>query len=141
VLIGNIDEQRKQDVESRHANIRFLGLKLQMQLPAYLHFASVCVIPFKNDNITKYVNPLKVYEYLAMGKPVVSAGLVEVASIPGVVSVADAAHFSAAVREALTAPMDTKSVCAFVEANSWTARVRQFCACLESSPPPSRRTT
>ena len=60
-------------------NVTFVGIKPQSQLPTYIRHASCCLIPFTMDSVTEFVNPLKVYEYLAMARPVVSSALPELA--------------------------------------------------------------
>lgn len=65
-------------------NINFLGLKKQTELPAYLEHSDVAIIPFKNDEIGKYVSPLKVFEYISMGKKVVSTLLPDIQGYPNV---------------------------------------------------------
>jgi GT2 family glycosyltransferase/glycosyltransferase involved in cell wall biosynthesis len=46
-------------------------------LPAYLHSFDVCLIPFRRLPLTDSTNPVKFYEYLSAGKPVVSVSLPE----------------------------------------------------------------
>jgi len=53
-------------------NIYFLGTKPHPQLPGYLQYADVGLIPFKNVDRLEY--PLKFYEYIACGLPVISVG-------------------------------------------------------------------
>ncbi|MED0681022.1 glycosyltransferase [Aneurinibacillus thermoaerophilus] len=71
-------------VKKLPSNIHFLGLKPQQQLPAYLYYSDVAVLPFKNDHIGKYVSPLKIFEYIAMNKPVISTELPDVKGYPNV---------------------------------------------------------
>ncbi|MCX5744579.1 MAG: glycosyltransferase [Proteobacteria bacterium] len=102
----------------------FLGPKPQRELPAYLHHAHVCIIPFRADcAITKYVNPLKVYEYLAMGRPVVASGMDDLIDMPGVTLSESSEDFGRAIRAAIAAPFNTAEVAGFIERNSWIARV------------------
>lgn len=74
VLIG--PERMAKDRLKPRSNIHLLGKRLYKELPAYLHNADVGIIPF---NVKDYpqlinnVNPLKLYEYMAAGLPVVSA--------------------------------------------------------------------
>ncbi len=65
-------------------NIRYIGHKPHGELPAYLLHSTACIVPFRINPITIATNPIKVYEYLASGKPVVSTDLPEVRRIPGV---------------------------------------------------------
>ncbi len=53
-------------------NVHFLGLKAQAALPAYLAHSDVTLLPWKVAPITEATSPLKVYESLAMRKPVVA---------------------------------------------------------------------
>lgn len=53
-------------------NVRFLGLKPHDQLPRYIACFDVCLNLFANSDLSKDVSPLKFYEYLATGKPIVS---------------------------------------------------------------------
>jgi len=62
----------------RHPNITSVGFKKYEVVPKYLAYMDVCLIPFKINKLTLAVNPIKLYEYLAAGKPVVSTALPEV---------------------------------------------------------------
>jgi glycosyltransferase involved in cell wall biosynthesis len=56
-------------------NVHFLGLKPQIDLPAYVQRFDVGLIPFKVTDTTHAVSPLKAYEYLASGVPVAAPPL------------------------------------------------------------------
>ena len=62
-------------VKKMPKNIHFLGLKKQTDLPSYLQYSDYAILPFKPDEIGKYVSPLKIFEYIAMNKPVISTKL------------------------------------------------------------------
>lgn len=53
-------------------NCHFLGLKPNEQLPAYIRQFDACLNLFATGDLSKDVSPLKFYEYLATGKPIVS---------------------------------------------------------------------
>lgn len=59
------------------ANVHFLGEKPYIDLPGYLAYFDVCTIPFKIIPLTLATNPVKFYEYLSSGKPIVSIELPE----------------------------------------------------------------
>jgi len=59
------------------ANVHLLGEQPYQVLPTYLHAFDVCIIPFKLTPLTEATNPVKFYEYLCAGKPVVSTPLPE----------------------------------------------------------------
>jgi len=54
------------------SNIYILGGRNYNMLPGYLKNADVGIIPFKKSFLTETVNPIKLYEYMACGLPVVS---------------------------------------------------------------------
>jgi len=72
-------------------NMHFLGRRPYEDLPAYCRCFDVGLIPFKINELTKAVNPIKLREYLAAGLPVVSTPLPEVAACGSSVRVADTA--------------------------------------------------
>lgn len=56
-------------------NVFFLGVKQHLNLRSYIYFFDVGIIPFKVDDLTNCVDPIKLYEYCAMGIPVVATNL------------------------------------------------------------------
>lgn len=58
-------------------NMVFLPPKTIEQLPAYLQFFDCCIIPFACNTLTKSIYPLKLNEYMAAGKPVVTTAFSE----------------------------------------------------------------
>ena len=74
VFVGPVEKSGRAGVEllKSLANTYFLGAKARQAIPAYVTNFDVCINPFKVDNVSRAVSPLKVYEYLACGKPVVS---------------------------------------------------------------------
>jgi len=59
----------------------FLGERPYSELPKYLYDFNVCLIPFKNTQLIHATHPVKIYEYLAAGKPVVTTNLDELKPI------------------------------------------------------------
>lgn len=64
-------------------NIYKLGYKNYDMLPQYLFQSKVAIIPFKVNNLTAAVTPLKLYEYLASGTPVVTTILPDIIGLAG----------------------------------------------------------
>ena len=60
-----------------YPNMLFVGAKRLSELPAYLYHSHCAIIPFKCDELTMSIYPLKVNEYLAAGLPVVSTSFSE----------------------------------------------------------------
>lgn len=60
-----------------YPNIRFLGSRKLDQLPAYLQYMDAAIIPFLKNNLTGGIYPLKINEYLAAGRSVVTTNFSE----------------------------------------------------------------
>jgi hypothetical protein len=75
LLVGPVNSGL--DKLKRFPNIVMVGAKDYQILPNYLAFMDVCLVPFKINKLTVASNPIKIYEYLAAGKPVVSTALPE----------------------------------------------------------------
>ncbi len=58
---------------SAQRNVYFLGGKSVNELAVYPQHFDVCIMPYRLDDYTKYIYPLKLHEYLAGGKPIVGA--------------------------------------------------------------------
>ena len=58
-------------------NIHYLGRKDYEILPQYLQHFDVCIIPFKVTSMIEACNPIKMYEYLCSGKPVIATNMPE----------------------------------------------------------------
>jgi hypothetical protein len=104
-------------------NLHFLGLKAQNTLPAYLAHADVAMIPWKTNEITRATSPLKVYEYIAMHKPVVAPDLPTLDGIPGVHLARDRQTFIEQLVSLRSANVPTQQIERFVQQNDWKARV------------------
>lgn len=74
VLIGPVQNRRIINELRCHLlnNISYLGRIDHIDIPGFMQAADVCIIPHVKNKFTVSMNPLKVYEYLAAGKPVVS---------------------------------------------------------------------
>jgi glycosyltransferase involved in cell wall biosynthesis len=78
VFIGEEREGQRNEVIKRLyklKNVHMLGHKNYSQLPNYLAFASVGIIPAVKNTYTTNMFPMKFYEYLASGLPVVTTEL------------------------------------------------------------------
>lgn len=69
-------------------NVTFLGMKAVHELAHYPQHFDVCVMPYRENDYTKYIYPLKLNEYLASGRPVVSIPLPALAGFERHVTVA-----------------------------------------------------
>jgi len=76
VLIGDVFVGDLAGLD-RLPNVHLLGRKPYAQMPQYLYHFDVCIIPFRLYNVTHAVDPVKFYEFISAGKPVVAVPLLE----------------------------------------------------------------
>jgi UDP-galactopyranose mutase len=104
-------------------NCHYLGARTYAELPAWLQHADAGLIPFQRTPLTAGVDPVKLYEYLAAGLPVVatpfSTELAAVAAAGGLSLAADAASFAAALSAQLAAAPSPARLRALAEPRRW----------------------
>lgn len=133
VLVGgaNVDVAQLQ-----HPRVRILGRVPYEKIPGYLSAFDVCLAPFRVNRLTIAVNPIKLREYLAAGRPVVATDLPEMRPYADVVElVADPSDFPAAVQRVLHRGDDADAVArrrARVADASWDAIADRIGALLQS---------
>ena len=118
----------------KRENVRWIGPRDYHLLPGYLALFDVATIPFQINDITTATSPLKLYEYFAGGKPVVTTPMPECQAYSEVSIAGDAEEFSAALdrtRERGKDPGFRERLRALGRANSWEARVDSVLAALE----------
>jgi len=106
-------------------NVHLLGEKPYAALPGYLHGFSVACIPFRNTPLTRATNPLKFYEYLSAGKPVVAVTLPELEPYRRYFYPVDSpGEFVTRVEDALSegSQETVQARIAFARENTWEAR-------------------
>jgi glycosyltransferase involved in cell wall biosynthesis len=117
------------------ANIRLEGAVPYQNLPEVVATADLFILPYVLSELAKSINPIKLKEYLACGRPVVATALPEVQKLAGLVAVArDQAHFVEMTRAAAAQrlPVDRQAVQAFVAAESWHAKAVAFGSYIEA---------
>jgi glycosyltransferase involved in cell wall biosynthesis len=119
----------------RRPNVHLLGQRTYQQLPSYLAGWDVALLPFAQNDSTRYISPTKTPEYLAAGKPVVSTPIRDVVrpyGERGLVHIADGVDpFVAAIEAAIAEPPDARIAAAdrFLQSMSWQGtweRMRQL---------------
>jgi glycosyltransferase involved in cell wall biosynthesis len=113
-------------------NLHFLGLKPQAYLPGYLAHADIGILPWRVCAITQATSPLKIYEYLAMGKPVVAPTLNPLRNVPHVLLADSPEDFLSKVRQAQPLHLHDKKLRDFLADNSWESRIDSLSRALEA---------
>jgi len=129
LMIGPVD---RLTLPKHLPNLHFPGEKSYEDVPAYIDNMDVCLIPFVVNELTHTVNPVKVYEYLARGKPVVATDTLAMRGFAHVCCVAqNREHFLAGIDEALqensaNRDMRFEQRVRLAEANTWDHRIQKL---------------
>ncbi len=109
-------------------NVYFLGLRPNEALPAYLAQFAVCLNLFTDSALSQDVSPLKFYEYLATGKPIVSTPQpLQVLPYEGLIHIARSAEeFITACAAAAQGDSLTDARMAEGRRCAWDARVAEM---------------
>jgi len=125
VMIGQVFGRDISQLEAL-PNVFFLGNKQYADIPHYLHHFDVCTIPFLINQVTKATDPVKLYEYFSLGKPVVATAMAELQQCADLLYIAAnpeefASSLDAAIGET-DASLPQRRV-AFSKENTWGQRV------------------
>ena len=110
-------------------NTYFLGQQPYADIPRYLAHCDVALIPFRQNSLTQFVNPLKLLEYMAAGLPVISTPLPHLTTFDDLVHCARTSdEFVEQVGRALRnfSPEARARCIAVAQENSWDRRAEQF---------------
>ncbi|MDH4029066.1 MAG: glycosyltransferase, partial [Nitrospirota bacterium] len=129
IMIGQIGEgQSETSIDLlRKPNIHFLGTRPYQSLPDYLRGIDVAVLPNRLNDYTASMFPMKFFEYLSAGKPVVSTDLPALRSYSDVCSIAETPEaFTQAIARILNGKSpDMNLRLKTARENTWEARMEQ----------------
>ena len=66
-----------------HDRIIYLGLRKHKELLAYMKKANALIMPFIVNDLIKSVNPVKLYEYISSGRPIITCSYEEIEQFNG----------------------------------------------------------
>ncbi|MBW6518669.1 MAG: glycosyltransferase [ANME-2 cluster archaeon] len=124
LLIGPVHPEQLSNISAlkKYENIHVIGARSYNDLPNYISQFDVAIIPFKVNDLTNYVNPVKLYEYLASDKTVVSTSLPDIFEYEDIVYIAqDHDTFIRAIEKALNNNKKRNYV-DFLINNTWDKR-------------------
>lgn len=106
-------------------NLAFLGPVDYKQLPGYACWFDVSMIPFRINEITESTSPIKLFEYMALGHPIVTTDMPECRKYKSVLIGKSVAHFIEQLDHALGLREDSAYLQILREEakdNSWAAK-------------------
>jgi glycosyltransferase involved in cell wall biosynthesis len=77
VMVGPLDFAFRIDALKGIPNLFWPGRKEYAEMPCYINAFDVCIIPFLATKVAETTNPVKIFEYFALGKPVVASPMHE----------------------------------------------------------------
>lgn len=126
-------------------NVLFTGLAAYADLPPLLHAADVLFIPYSINAATRHVSPLKFFEYLGTGKPIVATPLPSLKSYKDLAMIApqskdapaSAEAFIEGIERALRQPSSgdegTRRRIEEARRHTWSQRLEEMCAILDTA--------
>ncbi|MFH1420019.1 MAG: glycosyltransferase [Planctomycetota bacterium] len=128
LLIGPVGERSGPERLRGITNIRLLGPRPYDCVPGYVQAFDVCWVPFKQTGVAMAADPVKVYEYLALGKPVVATPVGDLATFGDVVRLGRRPEeIAELLRVAVgTGEAGREERIAFARRNSWNDRATAY---------------
>jgi glycosyltransferase involved in cell wall biosynthesis len=111
IMVGPLDFDFRNAHLRTMPNLRWIGRRDYGEMPRYINAFDVCLIPFLAGKVSQTTNPVKVFEYFALGKPVVSTPMHELLPFRnnGLLRLAGGREeFATALRDSLAEPTGEK---------------------------------
>jgi len=139
VLVGPVritDEEGQRALETLRSlsHVHLLGRKSVEEVPRYIAACDVCLLPYRINEWTRNIDSLKLYEYLACGKPVVATDLPAAQRFSEVVRIATGeVEFLASMNAALKedSPVLQAKRRRVAAQHTWEQRVESISAAIE----------
>ncbi len=134
--VGPGDPSTDVSMLAAEPNLHLLGARTYEQLPSVLRGADAGLIPYARNQLTTSIFPMKVYEYLAAGLPVVATPLPSLAEVEELAMAPDAVGIAELLDRALASdtPQHRAERSRAASAHSWGARIEQIAAALNALP-------
>lgn len=128
VIVGPV----KTDINNllNYSNIVFLGEVEYDMVPYYIKSFDICMLPFKINRLTENANPIKIYEYFSLGKPVISTHLSELDKYSEYLYIAEDNHdFVEGIKHLVSTKDNPKMIqkrISLAENNSWSSKAEKI---------------
>lgn len=118
---------------SSRNNIINFGKVPHDELPNRAVHWNAALVPFRSSILSKSVDPIKIYEYLALGLPVVVSGIPHLSKMPYVFVADEYVDFDKKLVTAVNTPINPDIIRDFLVNNNWDQRVSVFLNTVKSS--------
>lgn len=140
VFVGALlheDLRDRLDALGSRPNVHFLGAKPTPELSRYPQHFDVCLMPYVNDGYTRYIFPLKLFEYLASGRPAVGTPIRSLVEFSHMIGLAESpeewsTEIAAALEPAAMAPERVKARRQLARRHDWDVHAARIEGLIES---------
>ncbi len=127
ILLGPVFDAVRDDLEhvaAGHENVHHLGTMPYAELGRYLAAMDVCIVPLETNELMRLADPNKLYEYAAVGRPIVTLRhSSDLDALGGFIHVAATKEeFIESIRRALSSEPKRAELREFARRNSWQSR-------------------
>lgn len=132
-IIGPVNPSVKERIANiKEKNISFPGPIEHHLVPQYINDSDVMMMPFLLNDVIEYVDPVKVYEYLYMKRPVVTSYWEELKQFEGLVNFYKNGDFEKVMDKAIKSEFkETDKYKKLIKESSWENRLKDFIAIIE----------
>lgn len=111
-----------------HSNIILLGTVPHSEVIDYIYSSNIMLLPFKVNDLTEAVDPVKLYEYLSMNKPIISAYWSELDKLKcdNLLFYENYQEFEKCVMEFHERKISGTLNNSFIERHNWQSRVLEY---------------
>lgn len=107
------------------SNVKYLGTINKELLPEIIDTFDICLYPFKKNDFLDTIDPVKIYEYLALNKPVLAVNSEEMEKFNGLIETYDNyEELEIKLNKVFKSPFKEEERKAFIQQNSWFSRVK-----------------
>ncbi|HEY2718671.1 MAG TPA: glycosyltransferase [Solirubrobacteraceae bacterium] len=126
--VGPGDPRTDVSVLRAEPNVHLLGARDYSELPDILRGADVGLVPYARNPLTDSIFPMKIYEYLAAGLPVLATQLPSLAGVEDLRTAPDAAQLAIELDEVLAAdsPEQRSARAERARSHSWDQRLQEI---------------
>ncbi len=129
VLAGPVWQNFTKKKLRKYSNIHFLGLIKHPDIPSLYNGFDCGIIPYKTNDFIKSIDPMKIYEYLAAGLPIVSTPISGLERFSNLIGFADSPeNFNNAVNYSLNLDKNEikRQAWPILEQNTWDIRIGEM---------------
>ncbi|MFH1613173.1 MAG: hypothetical protein ABIB46_05575, partial [bacterium] len=136
LLIGPVSSDVKKEIEflKKFENILVLGCISYEELPIYIDFFDIAIIPVKKNLLTNAMNMSKAYIYASMNKPIISTNLESFSLYKNEISlVNNNKEFIDTMKNILNGQIEQKNLEKVAKENNWDNKVNKIIEIIKES--------